>query len=51
LVGKREGKNPTGKLRFYTEYNIKMHLKEICWEDFDSIDFAQDRKKFLDAVK
>jgi hypothetical protein len=33
LVGKREGKILLGKPRLRWEYNIRMDLREIRWED------------------
>jgi hypothetical protein len=32
LVGNPEGKGPHGRPRRKWEDNIKMNLKEICWE-------------------
>jgi len=31
LVGKPEGKQPLGRLRYRLEDNIKMDLKEVVW--------------------
>jgi hypothetical protein len=32
LVGNPEGKGPHGRPRRKWEVNVKMNLKEICWE-------------------
>jgi hypothetical protein len=40
---KPEGKRPHGRLRHWWEYNIRMNLREIGWEDVDWIHLAQDR--------
>jgi hypothetical protein len=43
LVGKPEGKRPRLRPRRKWVDNIKMDLREIGWDGFDSIDMAQDR--------
>jgi hypothetical protein len=40
LVGKPEVKTPLGRPRHMWVDNIKMHLKEIEWDDMDWIDLA-----------
>jgi hypothetical protein len=41
LVGKYEGKTPTGRLRRRWEDNIRMDFREIGWEGVDWILLAQ----------
>jgi hypothetical protein len=43
LVGRPESKRPLRRPRHRREYNIKMYLKEIGWNDVDSIELAKDR--------
>jgi hypothetical protein len=43
LVGKPEGKRPMGRPRRRWMNNIKTNLREIGWDDVDSIHKAQDR--------
>jgi hypothetical protein len=43
-VEKFEGQRPYRRLRHRRNYNIKMELKEIVWEDLDCISVAQNRK-------
>jgi hypothetical protein len=50
LVGKPEGKRTLGRPRRRWVDNIKMDLKEIKWEDVDSIDMAQDRDQWRALV-
>jgi hypothetical protein len=45
LVGKPDGRRPFGRLRRRWEENIKMALREVCWEGMDWIDLAQDRDR------
>jgi hypothetical protein len=42
LVGKPEGKESRGRHRHRWEDNIRMDLREICWEDVDWTCLAQD---------
>jgi hypothetical protein len=48
LVGKSEGKRPLEKRR--REDNIKMHLRDIGFEDVDWIHLAQDRDRWRAVV-
>jgi hypothetical protein len=48
--GKTDGKRPLGKPRRRQEYNIKMGLKEIGYEDADWIHLAQDRDQWRALV-
>jgi hypothetical protein len=41
LVGKHEGKRLLGRPQHRWQYNIKMNLKEIGWEDTDLIHVIQ----------
>lgn len=50
LVGKAEGKRWLGRSRSRWEGNIKMHLKEICWEGAELLDLSQYRKKWRAIV-
>jgi hypothetical protein len=43
FLGKPKGKRPLGRPRRRWEYNIKMDLREIGWDDMDWIDLAHDR--------
>ena len=42
-VGNPDGKRPLGRPRCRWE-DIKVDLKEICWEGMDGMDVAQDRE-------
>jgi hypothetical protein len=46
LVGNPEGKRPLGRSRCKWVDNNKMDLREIVWDDMDSIDLAQDRNQW-----
>jgi len=50
FVGKPEGKSPRGRPRRRCEYNIRMDLSEIEWEDVDWIHLAQDRYQCRDTL-
>jgi hypothetical protein len=43
LVGKPEGKRALERKRCRWVDNIKMDLREIRWDNMDSIDLASDR--------
>ena len=43
LVGRPERKRPLGRPRRKWEINIKMDLKEVCWDARSWMDHAQDR--------
>jgi hypothetical protein len=43
FVGKSEGNRPIGRPKHRWEDNIRRDLREIGWEDTDSIHLAQDR--------
>jgi hypothetical protein len=43
LVGKREGKRLLWGPQHIWQYNIKMNLTEIGWQDVDLIHLIQDR--------
>jgi hypothetical protein len=45
LVGKPEGKRPSGRPRRRWVDNIKIDLRGIGWDDVDWIDLAQDREQ------
>jgi hypothetical protein len=45
-VRKREGRRSFGKVRRRCEYNIKMDLKKVGWDDVEWIYLAQDRTKW-----
>ena len=49
-MGKPEGEGPLGRPRCRWE-DIKTDLKELCWEDVDWIDMAEDRYKWRALVK
>jgi len=40
LVRKPEGKRPLRRFRHRWEDNVRMDLKEICWEGVDGIHLA-----------
>jgi len=42
-VGKPEGKRRRRRPRHRWEYNIRMDLREVCWEGVDWIHLVQDR--------
>jgi hypothetical protein len=50
LVGKPGGKRPLGRPRRRCVDNIKLHLREIGWDDMDWIDLAQDRDRWRTLV-
>jgi hypothetical protein len=53
LVGKPEGKRPTGRPRRRWENNITMDLREIRWGGMDWIDLAEYREQlraFLNKI-
>jgi hypothetical protein len=43
-MGKPTERDPLGRTRRW-ESNIKMHLREIGWDDMKWVDLAQDRGK------
>jgi hypothetical protein len=43
LVGETEGKKTLGRHRHRWEYNIRMNLKKIGWEEVDCIRLAHGR--------
>jgi hypothetical protein len=45
-----DGKRPLGRPRCRWE-GIKVDLKELCWEDVDWMNVAQDRDKWRAVVK
>jgi len=45
VVGKYEGKKPTGRRWRWCEYNIQKHLNGIGWENVDWTDLTQDRDR------
>jgi hypothetical protein len=46
MIGKSEGKRPLERPRHRWEYNIKMDLMEVGWEDLDWIHVAHDRNQW-----
>jgi hypothetical protein len=50
LVGKLEGKRPIGRPRHRWEYNIKMDLQEVGFEDMDWIELSQDKDRWRALV-
>jgi len=42
LIGKTEGRRPTGRSWLRCEDNVKMYLQEIGWKRVDLIYLAQD---------
>jgi len=46
LVGKPERKIALGRPRYRWEYNIRLDLGEIGWEDVDWIHLDQDRDQW-----
>ncbi|KAJ4436834.1 hypothetical protein ANN_16966 [Periplaneta americana] len=51
LVGRREGKRPSGKPRRRREDNIKMDLREMGYDSRDWINLAQDRDRWGGYVR
>jgi hypothetical protein len=49
-VGKPDGKSPLKTLRHRREDNIRMSVKEICWESVEWVDMALNRDKWRDFV-
>jgi hypothetical protein len=43
-MGKPTERDPVGRTRWW-DGNIKMHLREIGWDDMNWVDLAQDRGK------
>jgi len=50
LVGKPEGKIPSGRRRRRREGKIVMDRREIGWEGVDWVDLAQDRDQWRSLV-
>jgi hypothetical protein len=50
LVRKREGKRPLGRPRCRWEYNIRMGLMEMGWENVDWTPLAQDKNQWQTVV-
>jgi hypothetical protein len=50
VVDKFEGQRPYRRPRHRRDYNIKMDLKEIVWENLDGTAVAQDRDKWWALV-
>jgi len=50
LVGKPEGKRPTGRPRHRWDDNIKMYLQEVECGGTDWIELAQDRDRWRALV-
>jgi hypothetical protein len=50
LVGISEGRRPLGNTRRIWEDDIKTDHQEICWEDVDWIDLAEDRDTWWAVV-
>jgi hypothetical protein len=50
LVEKPEGKRPLGRPRRRRLDNIKMDLREICWNGMDWMDLAQDKDQWRALV-
>ncbi|KAJ4441359.1 hypothetical protein ANN_11214 [Periplaneta americana] len=51
LVGRPEGKRPSGRPRRRWEDNIKMDLREVGYDDREWIHFAQDRDQWRAYVR
>ncbi|KAJ4445755.1 hypothetical protein ANN_12440 [Periplaneta americana] len=51
LVGRPEGKRPSGRPRRRWEDNIKMDLREVGYNDRDWINLAQDRDRWRAYVR
>jgi hypothetical protein len=45
LVGKPEGKRPLARPRRRWVNNLKMDIRETCWDGMDWIDLARDRNQ------
>jgi hypothetical protein len=50
LVGKSDRKRPLGRRRCRWNYDIKMDLREVEWEDVDWIDVAQAKVQWQALV-
>jgi len=50
LVGKHDGKRPLGRPRHRWEYNTKMDIPAVGFEDTDWIDLAQDSYRWQTFV-
>jgi hypothetical protein len=50
LIGKPEGKRPFGRPRCRRENNIRLDLREICWEGVDWMHLVQDRDQWRALV-
>ena len=50
LVGKSEGKRPSGRYRHRQEDNIKIDLKELGWDGVDQIQLALNRERWWAVV-
>ncbi|KAJ4435318.1 hypothetical protein ANN_17928 [Periplaneta americana] len=51
LVGRPEGKRPSGRPKRTWEDNIKMELREVEYDDREWINLAQDRDQWRDYVR
>ena len=51
LVGKTEGKRPSGRPRRRWEDNIKMELREVSYDPGEWIDLAEDRDQWRAYVR
>jgi hypothetical protein len=51
LVGKPEGKRPLGRPVRRWEDNIRMDLREVCWEGVHWIGLGQNRDHWRAVVK
>jgi hypothetical protein len=50
LAGTQEGKRPLERPRHKWDYNIKMCIRQIGWDDTDWIHLAQDKDQWRDLV-
>jgi len=50
VVEKSVGKRQFGRPKRRQEYNIRMDLKEMGWEDVDWVHLAQDRDQWRAVV-